>query len=93
MLASNWAQSETSFRVSRVTGSLRVVSQALSRPFLKTFTAVYPYPADRAWVSEDEKNHEDHMNHKNLNHKKEASTLDRNGSRNILQKLAQFTKC
>ena len=70
MLASNWAQSKTSFRVSRVTGSLRVASQALSRPFLKTFTAVYPYPTDRAWVSEDEKNHEDHMSHKNLNHKK-----------------------
>ena len=70
MLASNWAQSETSFRVSRVTGPLRVASQAMSCPFLKTFTAVYPYPTDRAWFSKDEKHHEDHMNHKNLNHKK-----------------------
>ena len=70
MLAFNWAQSETSFRVSRVTRSLRVASQAMSRPFLKTFTAFYPYPTDRAWDSEDEKNCEDHMNDKNLNHKK-----------------------
>lgn len=70
MLASNWAQSETSFRVSRVTGSLRVASQALSRAFLKTFTTFYPYPTDRTLVSEDEKNHEDHMNDNNLNHKK-----------------------
>ena len=29
-------------------------SQGLSRPFLKTFATVYPDPADRPWVSEDE---------------------------------------
>ena len=73
MLATHWAQSETSFRMSSVTGSLRVPSQALSPSrswMLKAFAAVYPYPTDRARVSEDEKNQEDRMNHKNLDHKK-----------------------
>ena len=73
MLATHWAQSETSFRMSSVTGSLRVPSQALSPSrswMLKAFAAVYPYPTDRARVPEDEKNQEDHMNHKNLDHKK-----------------------
>ena len=30
--------------------SIRVASQGLSRPFLKTFAAVYPHPTDRPWV-------------------------------------------
>ena len=30
-----------------------IASQGLSRPFLKTFTAFYPDPTDRPWVSED----------------------------------------
>jgi len=36
------AQSETSIRMSRGTGSLIVAPQGLSRPFLKTFAAVNP---------------------------------------------------
>ena len=48
------AQSETSIRLSRGTGSLRLAPQGLSHPFLKTFAAVYPDPTDRPWASEDE---------------------------------------
>ena len=32
-------------------GTLRVTSQGLSRPFLKTFPAVFPDATDRPWVS------------------------------------------
>ena len=42
---------KTIIRMSRGTGSLTVASQGLSRPFLKTFTAVFPDPTDRPWVS------------------------------------------
>ena len=38
---------KTTIRMSRGTGSLTVASQGLSRPFLKTFTAVFPDPTDR----------------------------------------------
>ena len=41
------AQSETSIRMSRGTGLLRVASQGLSHPFLKTLVAVYPDPTNR----------------------------------------------
>ena len=41
------AQSETSIRMSRGTGLLRVASQGFSQPFLKTLAAVYPDPTDR----------------------------------------------
>ena len=37
--------------MSRGTGSLRIASQGLSRTFLKTFTAVFPFATDRLWVS------------------------------------------
>ena len=47
------AQSQTSVRMSRGTGLLRVASHGLSHPFLKTFTAVFPDLTDRPWVSED----------------------------------------
>ena len=55
MLASDFfcAQSETSIRISRRTGSLRIVSWGLSRPFMKTFDAVHSDPNDRPWVSEE----------------------------------------
>ena len=46
-------QSQTSIRISHGTDSLRVESQGLSCPFLKTFRAVFPDPTDRPWVSED----------------------------------------
>ena len=36
------AQSETSIRMSRAAGLLRVASQGFSQPFLKTLAAVYP---------------------------------------------------
>ena len=39
--------------MSRGTGLLRVASQGLSLPFLKTFAAVYHDPTDSPWVSED----------------------------------------
>ena len=48
------AQSETSIRLSRGTGSLIVAPQGLYRSFLKNFAAVYPDPTDRPWASEDE---------------------------------------
>jgi len=35
------------------TGLLRRVSQGLSHPFLKTFTAIIPDPNDHPWVSDD----------------------------------------
>ena len=44
------SDSETNIRMSRGTASITVASQGLSRPFLKTFAAVYPYPTDRPWV-------------------------------------------
>ena len=47
------SQSETNNWMSRGTGSLRVAYQGLSRTFSKTFAAVYTYPTDRPWVSED----------------------------------------
>ena len=55
MLASDYfcAQSETRVRISRGTGSVRVASQGLSRPFLKTVTAVFPDPTDRLQASKD----------------------------------------
>ena len=40
-------------RISCGTGSLRVASQGLSCPFLKTFAAVFSDPIDRLWISED----------------------------------------
>ena len=55
MLATDWAQndffaqSQTNIRMSRGTDSLRVVSQGLSPPFLKTFAAVFPDPTDGQW--------------------------------------------
>ena len=39
--------------MSRGTGLLRLASQGLSHPFLKTFAAVFPDPTDRPWVCED----------------------------------------
>ena len=47
------AQSHTSIRIGRGTGSLRKASQGLSCPFLKTFAAVFFDPTDRPWVSDD----------------------------------------
>ena len=44
------SDSETNIRMSRGTASIRVASQGLSRPFLKTFAPVYPHPTDRPWV-------------------------------------------
>ena len=44
------SDSETNIRMSRGTASMTVASEGLSRPFLKTFAAVYPYPTDRPWV-------------------------------------------
>ena len=41
------AQSETSIRMSRATGLLRVASQGFSQPFVKTLAAVYPDLTDR----------------------------------------------
>ena len=41
------SQSETSIRMSRATGLLRVASQGFSQPFLKTLAAVYPDLTDR----------------------------------------------
>ena len=35
------------------TGYLRIASQGLSRPFLKTFAAFFSDPSHRPWVSED----------------------------------------
>ena len=67
MLASNWAQSETSFRVSLPN---------------------WPRLGLRGW-KEPWGPHEPQESQP----QKEASTLDRNGSKNILQKVAQFTKC
>ena len=46
------AQSETSVGMSRGTVSLRVASQGLARPFLKTFAAVFLDPTDHPWVCE-----------------------------------------
>ena len=40
--------------MSRGFGLLRVVSQGLSRPFLKTFVAITPDPTDRPLVPEDD---------------------------------------
>ena len=40
--------------MSRGLGLFRVVSQGLSRPFLKTFVAITPDPTDRPLVSEDD---------------------------------------
>lgn len=45
---------QKSIRMSHGTGSLKVTSQGLSRPFLKTFTTVFPYPTEPPWVSENE---------------------------------------
>ena len=42
----------TSIRISCETGSVRVASQELSHPFLKTLAAIYPDTADNPWVSE-----------------------------------------
>ena len=44
--------------MSRGTGLLRVASQGLSSPFLKTFAAIIPDPTDRPWVSKDESSSE-----------------------------------
>ena len=52
MLASD---SETNIRMSRGTGLITEASQGLSRPFLKTFAAVYPDPTDRPWVYDGKK--------------------------------------
>ena len=53
MLASCCDRSLASIRMSRGTGLLRLASQGLSHPFLKTFAAVFPDPTDRPWVCED----------------------------------------
>ena len=47
------AQSETSIRMSRGTGSLRVASHGLSRLSLKSFAAFFADLTDRPWVSDD----------------------------------------
>ena len=49
------AQSQTSIHISQVTALLRVTSQRLSFPFLKTFAAPFPDPTDCPLVSEDER--------------------------------------
>ena len=55
MLATYWAQNDffaqlqTNIRISRGTGSLRVVSQGLSPTLLKTFAAVFPDSTDGQW--------------------------------------------
>ena len=49
------AQSQTSIHISQVTALLRVTSQRLSFPFLKTFPAPFPDPTDCPLVSEDER--------------------------------------
>ena len=40
------------------TGLLRVASQGLSSPFLKTFATIIPDPTDRPWVSKDDSSSE-----------------------------------
>ena len=46
-------QLQKSIRISRGTGLLKVASQGLSRPFLKTFATIYADPTYRSWVSDD----------------------------------------
>ena len=57
-------QSETSIRMSRGTGLLRVATQKLSRLFLKTFAAVFPDPTDGPQVSEDAADKEPNVHQK-----------------------------
>ena len=55
--------------MSPATGSLRVVSQGSSRPFLKTFAAVYPHPTDAPgsprMVISSRHTHRKHLRHLN----------------------------
>ena len=64
----SWAQkiqSETSIRMSRETGfSVKRSKAEVSRPFLKTFAAVFPDPTDGPQVSEDAADKEPNVHQK-----------------------------